>query len=86
MADPDGCHALDGDDTQDTHTVLRDVLILPYLTGDFDDAYMSAYASAVLFAVLMPDGSPRPIACTLALVYRRCFANLACASIRPTCG
>ena len=45
MADPDGCKArdmvaklLDGDDDH-LHTLIRDVLILPYLTGDFDDAH-----------------------------------------------
>ena len=87
MADPDGCKArdmvaklLDGDDDH-LHTLIRDVLILPYLTGDFDDAHMSEYAGAILFAILKPDGTPRPIAC--ASIYRRCLANLACAALRP---
>ena len=87
MADPDGCKArdmvaklLDGDDDH-LHTLIRDVLILPYLTGDFDDAHMSEYAGAILFAILKPDGTPRPIAC--ASIYRRCLATLACAALRP---
>ena len=88
MADPDGCRArdmvarlLDGDDDA-THTLLRDVLIMPYLTGDFDGNHMPEYAGSVLFALLKPDGTPRPINC--ASSYRRCLANLACASVRPS--
>ena len=88
MADPDGCRArdiaarlFDGADDE-THTLLRDVLIMPYLTGDFDENHMSEYAGSVLFALLKPDGTPRPINC--ASLYRRCLANLACASVRPS--
>ena len=88
MADPDGCRArdmaarlFDGSDDE-THTLLRDVLIMPYLTGDFDENHMSEYAGSVLFALLKPDGTPRPINC--ASLYRRCLANLACASVRPS--
>ena len=79
MADPDGCRArdvverlLDGDDDT-THTLLRGVLILPYLTGDFDDKHMPEYAGSVLFALLKPNGTPPPINC--ASLYRRCHSE-----------
>lgn len=50
--------------------------------SDYDDFRISVYKSAALFALPKPDDSPRPIVC--ASVFSRCFANLACASFRPS--
>ena len=48
--------------------------------SDYDDFRISVYKSAALFALPKPDDSPRPIVC--ASVFSRCFADLACASVR----
>jgi hypothetical protein len=73
MADPDGCRArdvaaclFDGDDDA-THTLLRDVLIMPYLTGDFDENHMPS--ERVTLSLLLLHCLAYSVTCTLCALW-----------------
>jgi hypothetical protein len=74
-----------GDD-EELQALIRDLLILPYLFGDFHPSHIQEYAGGLLIALekpANPDGSPgglRPIICGES--WRRCLANLAAAAVR----
>ena len=81
MPDIDGWHVRDliaplfFNENTELHTLIRKLLILPYLTGSFHPSLIEEYAGGLLMALQKPDGGIRPILC--GEVWRRCFSSLA---------
>jgi hypothetical protein len=81
MSDIDGWHVRDlivplfFNDNTELHTLIREHLILPYLTGSFHPSFIEEYAGGLLMALQKPDGGIHPILC--GEVWRRCFSSLA---------
>ena len=57
------------------HILIRNRLILSYLTGSFHPSLIEEYAGGLLMALQKQDGGIRPILC--GEIWRRCFASLA---------
>ena len=70
--------AWDKDD--EVATLIREELVLPFLTGDFHPDFMPEYAGSVLFALMKLDGKIRPI--SVGDLFLRCCASLAANSVR----
>jgi hypothetical protein len=81
MSDIDGWHARDlfaplfFHNNTDLHNLIRERLILPYLTGSFHPSFIQEYAGGLLMALRKQDGGIRPILC--GEIWRRCLASLA---------
>ena len=69
MVDIDGWHARDliaplfffFKDNMELHNLIRQRLILPYLTGSFHQSLIEEYAGGLLMALQKQDGGIRPI-------------------------
>ena len=78
MVDIDGWHTRDliaqlllfFNDNNDLHRLIRERLILPYLTGSFQSSFFEEIADRLLMALQKQDGGLRPI-------WLRCFESLA---------
>ena len=86
-ADPDGwmprelvAPMLAWDKDNEVANLIREELVLPFLTGDFHPDFMPEYAGSVLFALMKLDGKIRPI--SVGDLFRRCCASLAVQSVR----
>ena len=86
-ADPDGwmprelvAPMLAWDKDNEVANLIREELVLPFLTGDFHPDFMPEYAGSILFALMKLDGKIRPI--SVGDLFRRCCASLAVQSVR----
>jgi hypothetical protein len=62
-------------DNTKLHNLIRERLILPYLTGTFHPSFIEEYVGELLMALQKQDADIRPILC--GEIWRRCFASLA---------